>query len=92
MPGFWSQFHNLGPEADAEDRIARLTLVCEALGSLLKERVGITEEEIADRVNQIDLTDGQLDGRVRHAARTCRHCNRNVSPRFAKCIYCGQAV
>src|SRR5437764_14409144 len=50
---------------DLETRVSKLTLVNHALFELVSERTGITEAELIDRVNEIDLRDGTRDGRPR---------------------------
>jgi hypothetical protein len=47
-----------------EDRVDQLILLNAALWSLLEERLGLTEQELADRVQEIDLTDGTADGKI----------------------------
>lgn len=78
--------------ARLESRIERLALVTEALWTLLEERVGITEGELLDRIREIDLSDGVLDGRVRHGTFECPHCGRVLSRRNLRCLYCGVEV
>ena len=51
-----------------EARCDRALLVCEALWTILRDKLGVTEEELVDRVNQVDLSDGKLDGKVRRPA------------------------
>ena len=67
-------------------------LVCEAMWSFMQERMGITEEELIQRMEDIDLTDGKLDGKVRRSVDTCPHCDRTISLRYPRCIYCGKPV
>ena len=78
---------------EVEDKVDRALLVCEALWTILREKLGMTEEELVQRVNDIDLSDGKLDGKVRkQSAVTCPSCNRTFARRFPRCIYCGQPV
>jgi len=77
---------------DVEARCDRALLVCEALWTILRDKLGVPEEALVDRVNEIDLSDGQLDGKVRRSAAQCGKCGRNVARRFQKCIYCGRAM
>jgi hypothetical protein len=73
-----------------EDRVDRLTLVCSALWSLLRERNGLTEEELMERVKEIDLADGRLDGKApRQPPATCGACGRTFAARHARCLWCG---
>jgi hypothetical protein len=79
--------------SEIEAKCDRALLVCEALWTLLRDKLGISEEELVERVNQIDLSDGVLDGKVRKPnAHACPSCGRTIAKRFPKCIYCGQPV
>ena len=77
-----------GAVQDLEERFDRLALVSEALWTLLRDRVGITEAELLDRVREVDLSDGVLDGKVRRPVVDCPSCHRAVSTRNMRCIYC----
>jgi hypothetical protein len=71
------------------DRMDRLTLVCMALWALLREKTGLTEQDLLKKVEEIDLSDGVLDGKVRSTVAKCAQCGRAISPRHRRCIYCG---
>lgn len=73
-------------------QLERTVLACEAMWSILKEKLAVTDVELAQRVNEIDLSDGHLDGKLRRTPMSCPSCNRTISPRFPKCMYCGQDV
>ena len=70
-------------------RLDRLELHCAAMGSLLQEHTGITGVQIEERIRELDMQDGRLDGRMRAAAKTCPTCGRAVSGDRAWCMYCG---
>ncbi len=72
-----------------EERLDKLTLVSMALWSLLKETTDLTEEDLMERVKEIDLSDGKLDGKVRHALLRCPECSRVMSAKHKCCLYCG---
>ncbi len=72
-----------------EDRLDKLTLVCMALWSLLAEQLDLSEERLMERVKEIDLRDGVPDGKVTREVARCPKCNRVMSPRHKRCIYCG---
>ncbi|MFQ5491149.1 MAG: hypothetical protein ACE5GE_10535 [Phycisphaerae bacterium] len=79
--------------AEVEAKCDRALLVCEALWTILRDKLNVSEEELVQRVNDIDLTDGRLDGKVRKAnAHACPGCGRTIAKRFPKCMYCGQEV
>ena len=72
-----------------ELRLEKLTLVSRALWTFVKERSNLTEEDLFKRVSEIDLSDGALDGKVKHPPADCRSCGRKLSRRHLQCIYCG---
>jgi hypothetical protein len=78
--------------AGLSDRVDRLALFTMAFWSLARDKLGITEEELLQRVQELDLTDGKLDGKVQHAPTECPKCGRRYSPRHARCLYCRHAV
>jgi len=75
-----------------DDRLERTLLACEAMWSLLREKLGVTDLELLDRINALDLSDGKLDGKVHKPAVTCPKCKRTIARRHPKCMYCGQDV
>ncbi len=76
---------------DLEDRIERLSLVCMAMWSLIQDKTNLTEQELMARVQQIDLMDGEDDGKASRTVSKCHKCGRAMSPRHRACIYCGAA-
>ena len=72
-----------------EERLDRLVLVNMALWSLIQEKTQLTEEDLMGRVQQIDLADGQLDGKACKPIAKCPDCGRTMSPRHKRCLYCG---
>ena len=74
-------------------RCNRLAMVCEAMWTLLRDNMKITDDQLLDRINEIDLTDGRLDGKVAHEhAIECPMCHREVSRKFANCLCCGSPL
>ncbi|MBB6428374.1 hypothetical protein HNQ40_000180 [Algisphaera agarilytica] len=73
-----------------EDRFERLSLVCMAMWSLLQDKTNLTEQDLLDRVQTIDLMDGQADGKATKVGVVkCHKCSRPMSERHMRCIYCG---
>lgn len=75
--------------ADLEERIDKLTLVCYAMWELLREKSGLTDEDLIARVAVIDAADGVADGKITQTVRPCVHCGRPVAARHQQCLYCG---
>ena len=78
--------------ADIDARLDRALLACEAMWTLLRDKIGMTDVDLLKRINEIDLSDGKLDGKVRKSAVSCPSCGRTIARRFPKCMYCGQAI
>jgi len=75
--------------AHLEDRLERLSLVCMAMWSLLQDKTKLTEADLMERVKMIDLMDGVEDGKATRNVQKCHACNRTMSARHRKCLYCG---
>lgn len=102
--GFWMgtsdtpQRHpNQSPQRDAaldirdlRHEIARLQLMNQALWELIKGRLNVTEAELEQKANEIDLRDGVQDEAITVTPLKCPTCGRVSSSRHWKCLYCGQ--
>lgn len=78
--------------AELTTRCDRLALTCQALWELLRERLDLTEAELLERVQQIDLRDGKVDGRMATSVSQCPACDRPVNSRRPQCLYCGEPM
>ncbi len=85
--------------AGRDDRVAQLEarldwtlMVCEAMWSLLKEHLQLTDDRLIERITELDMADGKLDGKKARPPATCGTCSRTVSQRFPRCIYCGAVI
>ncbi|MDQ3814920.1 MAG: hypothetical protein M3347_13330 [Armatimonadota bacterium] len=74
---------------DLEERVNQLTLINMALWSLLKEITDLTDEDLMQRVREIDLQDGQVDGKVRGGMNRCPRCGQTLSKKHHRCLHCG---
>jgi len=73
-----------------EAEIGRLSMISQALWEFIKQNhPEFTEQHLADKVMEIDLSDGTLDGKVKKKVRHCGSCKRALNPRHMRCIYCG---
>jgi len=75
--------------AQLERRINRLALVSQAMWELLRERSNVTDKELADKILEVDLRDGQTDGRIAPTACECPNCHKPINSRRPTCVYCG---
>lgn len=70
--------------------VERLLIITEALWGILREEIGCTDDELVERMEEIDLRDGRLDGRVAPGpAEPCSRCGRKVSRFRRYCLFCG---
>ena len=73
----------------AEQQVDRLTLVCMAMWELLSAKTDLTEDDLIAKVREIDLRDGVEDGKLTVQGKQCPSCNRVMSRRHSRCLYCG---
>ena len=72
--------------------VEKLFMITEALWTILKEKHGCTDAELVQRVQEIDMRDGKLDGRVTKVNPDCPKCSRKLMGKRPVCLYCGAEV
>jgi hypothetical protein len=72
-----------------EKRISRLSLLCQSMWELLRERAEFTDEQLATKVLEVDLRDGRTDGRMATQVTNCPSCSRKTNSKRASCVICG---
>jgi len=72
------------------EKVERLALITRALFELLEESTGVSEEQLRAKITEIDLRDGQADGRMSPRPTRCPKCDAMMSPRFGRCLFCGE--
>ena len=71
----------------------KLFMITEALWSILKEQHGYTDEHLGQMIQDIDLRDGKLDGKVaKQQNPSCPGCGRTLMGKHPVCLYCGAVV
>jgi len=68
------------------ERVDKLMLICEAMWSLVKEKTELTDADLQQRVQQIDLASHSQEHTT---VQTCPQCQRTMSTRYRRCLYCG---
>jgi len=75
---------------ELEDRLEGLTLTCMAMWELIRDSGQFNEEDLMEKITEIDLRDGTLDGKLKtKRVSQCHKCGRKMSLRHTKCMYCG---
>ena len=74
--------------------LERLSMITEALWTILKEKHGYGDEELMKRITEIDLRDGKLDGHaVSSETPVCPQCKRmHIAKHRPICLYCGATI
>jgi hypothetical protein len=73
---------------DLNERLDRVVLVMEAMWSLMEEQ-GMTEDDLRRRIQELDATDGVVDGRKVEPAGRCPSCEAAVGRGAGICQFCG---
>ena len=73
---------------DLHDRVDRLILVVDGMWSLLED-AGYTDEQLREKIQEIDLADGIDDGKRTKLATQCVGCDAKVAPGLTSCQFCG---
>ena len=78
-------------DPDLEGRVDKLEMICEALWEIVKTETNWSDTDLLEKITQIDLRDGELDGKKRTVnVLRCTRCERMNSKRHNRCIYCGE--
>jgi len=84
---------SLAVRADStQEQVDRLTLACQAMWEIIRDRLGVTEQELHAKITEIDARDGAIDGKISHEIIDCPQCGQKASTRRARCVFCGHAV
>ena len=75
-----------------EETVERLTLATMAAAEILRDHFGVAQSAIETKVQEIDLRDGKLDGRLRVPPNDCSQCHHTNAPHRHKCLYCGEPL
>ncbi len=75
--------------ADISRQVDRLSLACQAMWELLRDRSELTEEDIEAKILEIDGRDGRVDGKIATKLTTCTTCGRPTNSRRGSCVMCG---
>ena len=61
---------------DLKRKADALTITCQALWEILRSRLNINDQTIIQKMQEIDLRDGKLDGRIATKTAKCSRCSR----------------
>ncbi len=73
--------------------LERLFMITEALWMFMRDKNGYSDADLEQMIQDIDLQDGKLDGKVaKEAPQKCGRCKRALQRAKPICIYCGEPV
>ena len=75
-----------------EANLAKLLLINETLWEIIRDKLKLSENDLNDKLYEIDMRDGKLDEKNQRSITECPNCQRKVSPRHPACIYCGTII
>lgn len=85
--------YTLGQELDELRRKTdALTIACQALGELLRDATGMTDAAVFEKMREVDLRDGKLDGKMGAQPIPCAHCGRTTNDHRKACLFCGKPL
>lgn len=73
-------------------QVDRLTLACQAMWELVRDRTDLSEDDLAQKIEEIDSRDGAVDGKLGARIVPCPSCGRNSNSRRSSCVWCGEPI
>jgi len=77
---------------ELQRQVERLIIVNQAVWELLKESNFANEDKLLNKIEEIDLRDGSVDGKISQTIKVCQRCHRNSNSKRLTCLYCGEAL
>ena len=75
-----------------EAEVDALTLIAMAMWELFGKSNGLFMKDLEAKMQEIDLRDGKLDGKMSFGRVTCHGCERILDERRQTCVYCGAVL
>ena len=77
---------------ELEAEVDTLNLAVMAMWELFGKSNGLFLKDLERKMHEIDLRDGQADGRMTRPEIDCYNCSRRLAEGRRTCIYCGVQV
>jgi hypothetical protein len=76
--------------AQLQQRVDRLSLLCQAMFEEMEKSAGLSEARLKERMLEIDLRDGKRDGRLAPSSGgKCPDCGHIITKIRSNCFWCG---
>lgn len=76
-------------QAKLIDIINNLLIKNQTMWELLKEKTGLTDDDFMEKLKDIDMRDGYLNGKINTSLLNCSKCGKINNSTRDNCIYCG---
>ena len=83
-------FQNESHVDTLSEKIDQLYIMNLAALELLND-LGVSQNQIMKKIEEIDLRDGKIDGKVSQPTE-CNDCGHRISKRRTNCFYCGAKI
>lgn len=70
-------------------QVDRMSLANQAMWELMRQTNGLSDEHILAKMEEIDLRDGSIDGKIGIQILDCPQCGRKTNSRRLTCVFCG---
>lgn len=75
-----------------ERQLDRVTIACQAMWEIIRDRGGATESMLKAKIEEIDLRDGRKDGKISGTVFECPSCGAKTNSKRKNCVICGEEV
>jgi predicted Zn-ribbon and HTH transcriptional regulator len=79
-------------ETELTSDVDKLTLLCQALWSLLEENTELTLEDLESKIHALEALDEKLLEELGDLKQSCPRCNAAIPVNMDKCQFCGYEV
>jgi hypothetical protein len=77
---------------ELQRHVERLSLACQAMWELLRECSDLNEEDLENKILEVDGRDGCVDGKIGLQMLDCPACGRKTNSKRNSCIMCGAPI
>lgn len=75
--------------AKLQRQLDKVSLASQAMWELLRDHAGVSDDQIVEKMQEIDLRDGSVDGKIGATIYDCPRCGRKTNSNRHNCIFCG---
>jgi hypothetical protein len=76
-------------ETELTSDIDKLTVLCQALWSLVEENTDLTVEDLESKIHALEALDGELLEELGDLRQSCPRCSAAIPVNMDKCQFCG---